>query len=291
MNAFKEYVIDVQSPFPVRVFLSDNRESHIQIPPHWHDYIEVLYMLEGTAMQQINDRHFQIEKNDIVIVNTGDIHTTQCTAGEDTRILVILFMPGLIDTSHTNLFESKYILTFLGNRNNQNYHIANTFHNSTEIFNLMMGIYSEFSRKATGYEIYIKGFIYQLIAHLLRNDMLNLYQPAMKEKELLRLDPLLKFIENHYMEDINLEKAASMLNFSYHYLSRYFKRITGKNFKEYTDFIRVREAEKLLLTNNVPVSRVALDVGFSNVSSFNRVFKRIRGYPPTSINRTKTAKK
>lgn len=291
MNAFKEYTIDEQASFPVKVFISDNRSLHIDVPPHWHDYIEVLYMLEGTAMQQINDRYFQIEKDDIVIVNTGDIHGTLCTEGEAVRILVILFMPGLIDTGHANLFESKYILTFLGSKSNQNYHIANTFTNSTEIFNLMMGIYNEYSRENTGYEIYIKGYIYQLIAHLLRNDMLNLYQPALKEKELLRLDPLLKFIETRYMEDINLVKAASMLNFSYHYLSRYFKRITGKNFKEYLDYIRVREAEKLLLTNNAPVSRVALDVGFANVSSFNRVFKRIRGYPPTSINRAKTAKK
>ncbi|MBZ4647673.1 MAG: hypothetical protein JG777_3162, partial [Clostridia bacterium] len=61
--------------------------------------------------------------------------------------------------------------------------------------------------------------------------------------------------------------------------------------KEYIDYVRVCEAEKLLLSEDIPITQVAYDVGFSNVCSFNRVFKRVRNYPPSSIKKPKTAKK
>jgi YesN/AraC family two-component response regulator len=104
------------------------------------------------------------------------------------------------------------------------------------------------------------------------------------------LNQLLKYIEEHYKERIDLEEAAKMLNMSYFYLSRYFKKMTGRNFKEYLDFVRVCEAEKLIVTKDVNISQVAYEIGFCNVSSFNRVFKRVRGYAPREIKRTKSAK-
>ena len=46
------------------------------VEPHWHDCYEILYMLEGTAEQQINDKQFKAEKYDLFILNEGDIHST-----------------------------------------------------------------------------------------------------------------------------------------------------------------------------------------------------------------------
>jgi len=291
MKPFKENLIRPDSPFPVDVFIQDNLKSHVVVNPHWHDCVEILYMLEGNAKQQVNEKFFEVTKDDIIILNEGDIHSTACAAGEDTRILVIKFLSEVLNSNFSRIFESKYILTFLHNRHHQIYHISHAVKNSSEIYHLMMGIYNEFLSKDTGYEIFIKGYIYQLIAYLIRNDMLNIYKPITKEMELKKLDKLLKYVEEHFYEEINLNMAAQILNMSYYYLSRYFKRTTGRNFKEYIDFVKVCEAEKLLLSGEMNISRIAYEVGFSNVSSFNRVFKRIRGYPPGTLKRTKTAKK
>lgn len=291
MKPYKENLISRESPFPVDAFISENVKEHIDVNPHWHECIEILYMLEGTAIQQVNDRYFSVDRHDLIILNQGDIHSTVCERGDNVKILVVKFLPDVLGNIHSSIFESKYILVFLNNRRNQVYHIADTIKNSTEIHYLMMGIYKEFVNQDTGYEIFIKGYIYQLIACLIRNDILNIYQPLIKERELEKLDGLLKYIESHYKEDINLEKAANILNLSYYYASRFFKRVTGSSFKEYLDFVRICEAEKLLLSSNMSISQVAYEVGFSNVSSFNRVFKRVRDFCPGSIKRAKTAKK
>ena len=206
-----------------------------------------------------------------MIANSGVIHDIKCTAGEEVRYLVIKFSPGVIYSSYANVFESK-------------------FKHSEDIVQLMMGIYHEFLKKEAGYEIYIKGYIYQLVACLVRNEMLGSCGPADLEKKLKKIDPLLKYIERDYAEEISLEKAANMVNMNYHYFSKYFKKAIGKNFKEYVDFVRVCEAEKLLLSEDMSITQIAYDVGFSNVSSFNRVFKRVKHYPPSAIKKSKTAK-
>jgi AraC family transcriptional activator of pobA len=290
MEPYKEHIINKESPFPVDIFIQDNLKSHVTVEQHWHDCLELLYILEGTALQQINEKSFNVCKHDLVILREGDVHATYCKKSENTKILVIKFLPKLIDGSLSEIFESKYILAFLNNQGNQIHQINDMLQDSVAINSLMEGLFDEFVRKENGYEIFIKGYIYQLIACLIRSDVLNVHDNSYKQNDLKRLDKLFKHIEKHYNEGINLEEAAKTLNLSYSYLSRYFKRITGRTFKEYVDFVKICEAEKIILSKDISISQAAYEVGFCNVSSFNRVFKRVRGYAPGKIKRSKTAK-
>jgi AraC-like DNA-binding protein len=290
LNPFKEELIHHDSPFPVDIFIRDNTKDIITADPHWHDCCEILYMLEGAAEQLINDKYFNARKDDLIILNKGDIHGTWCTPGENVQILVIKFLPEIISSSTARIFESKYIFSFLNNRGEKIYHLSETSKNSSNIYKLMMGLYEEFTSKDTGFEIYIKGYIFQLIASLVRSGILNTNY-AFDNKGLEKLDSLFLFIEKNYNRDINLQKAADILNLSYSYFSRVFKDITGRTFKEYVDYVRICEAEKLILSGNMNISQAAYEAGFCNVSSFNRVFKRVRGYQPGCIKRSKTAKK
>jgi len=291
MEPYKEDLIHHNSPFPVDVFISDNLIKNISANPHWHECCEILYILEGTAEQQINNKLFKAQKYDLIILNEGDIHSTYCGQGENTKILVIKFMPEFVDSSYGKIFESKYILSFLNYKSDNVHHLTDMPKKLVKIYNLMMGLYDEFTNKDMGYEIYIKGYIYQLIACLFRDGIIKAYNQVTKENEMMKLDVLFKYIEEHYNTKINLKKAASMLNFSDSYFSRYFKRITGRTFKEYIDFVKTCEVEKLILSTNMNISQAAYEAGFCNVSSFNRVFKRVKGYPPGDIKKSKTAKK
>ncbi|GMQ61580.1 AraC family transcriptional regulator [Vallitalea maricola] len=289
MKPYKENLISPELPFPVEIFIQDNEKSNIIVKPHWHDCIEILYMIQGTALQQINDRVLKVNVNDIILLNNGDIHGTWCAAEDKTKILVVKFLPEMI-SNISNIYESKYIITFLQSSNKYKDDSTRVFQSTDELIDLFMGAYNEFINKKIGYEIFIKGYIYQMIAILIRNDNIRLFQPTIKENELIEINPLLKYIELHYKENITLEEAASMVNKSYYHFSRFFKKATGRNYKEYIDFVRVCEAEKLLLSKDMNISQIAYEVGYNNVSSFNRVYKRIRGYSPSKIKKAKTAK-
>ncbi|GMQ58687.1 AraC family transcriptional regulator [Vallitalea sediminicola] len=289
MKPYKENLISPELPFPVEIFIQDNEKADIIVKPHWHDCVEILYMIEGTASQQINDKVLNVNANDIILLNNGDIHGTWCNPKDKTKILVVKFLPEMLSNT-SNIYESKYIITFLQNTNSNEVDSTRVFQSTDELIALFMGAYNEFVNKKIGYEIFIKGYIYQMIAILIRNDNLRLYEPTIKENELIEINPLLKYIELHYKENITLDEAATMMNKSYYHFSRFFKKATGRNFKEYIDFVRVCEAEKLLLSKNMNISQIAYEVGYNNVSSFNRVYKRIRGYSPSKIKKAKTVK-
>lgn len=290
MDAFKEFRIIAGSAFPVDIFLIDNEKSSINYGSHWHDYIELHYVLDGSVTLQYNDRFFEAKKNDIAIFHSGVIHSVACGPGAAGQLLVVQFLPDIIHNSLNMNFESRYIFSFLNVELVKTYHITETHKNSRDVFRLLKSLHREFRKKEEGYELFVKGCIYQLIAYLLRNNILNLYKHLKNEDDIKRLDPVLKHIETNYTREISLSEAAHIMNLEYSYFSRFFKRATGRSFKEYVDYIRICEAEKLILSQNMNISSAAYEVGYSNITSFNRVFRRIRHCNPGSLKKSKSVK-
>jgi AraC-like DNA-binding protein len=290
MDAYKENEEIFSSQFPVDVFISDNMEKNIDVNPHWHDCIEILYVLEGNAWQKLNEKFFRIAKNDIVILGSGDIHSTSCAGGECVKILVLKFQPGVIEPAYSNIIESGYIVSFLNSSVSRHFNLESSGIDLEGVYELFTKLYKEFSEKRTGYEIYIKGYMYQIIGVFLRNGLIQLYHPGEWTEELKRLNPLLNYIEKNYNEEINVKDAAKMVNLSYYYFSRYFKKMIGKSFVEYIDYVRVCEAERLISSGNMRIADAAFEVGFKNICSFNKVYRRIRGFTP-GVFKANSAKK
>ena len=73
-----------------------------------------------------------------------------------------------------------------------------------------------------------------------------------------------------------------MLNVNSAYLGRQFSLETGAFFSDYLNNIRIQHARQLLNTTSLKISEIAVQVGFSNVSYFNTIYKKITGERPKS---------
>lgn len=97
-------------------------------------------------------------------------------------------------------------------------------------------------------------------------------------------DPVVSFVidylEEHYDKDISLEMIADKLNLTAGYLSTYFKEKTGLNFSDCLNDLRVRKAKELLFNVELKIIDIAAKVGYQNVNSFIRMFKRYSGVTP-----------
>ncbi|MEH7495665.1 GH39 family glycosyl hydrolase, partial [Neobacillus niacini] len=87
-----------------------------------------------------------------------------------------------------------------------------------------------------------------------------------------RLTEIIDYIQSNYREPLSLEEVASIHYLSIPYLSKYFKKQTGKTFSQYLNEIRLAHAVNELVNSDKPITRIALDNGFPNLASFNRVF-------------------
>ena len=91
---------------------------------------------------------------------------------------------------------------------------------------------------------------------------------------------VIRHINKHYQEELDAGSCSAMVNLSYSYFSRSFKRITGRSFKEYLNEVRINHAQELLMTTDKSVMQVALECGYNNVSYFIMLYKTMKGTTP-----------
>lgn len=89
-----------------------------------------------------------------------------------------------------------------------------------------------------------------------------------------------EYISNNYSKDITLEEVAGHLHFGPYYLSRVFKKVEGITFKRYVIRIKMEAAKKKLIVTQNPISHIAREVGYEDISYFSRMFKKEEGMSP-----------
>ena len=136
--------------------------------------------------------------------------------------------------------------------------------------------------KPQGYELFIKSQLY-LFFFILDNRCRNLTYPKRSRQSLEKIKIVLKYIENNYMNRITIEEIAEVSDFSESHFMRYFKETMGTSFIDYLKDYRLTMASRLLLTSDSAILAIASEVGFDNLSYFNRAFKQKYGMTPSAF--------
>lgn len=116
------------------------------------------------------------------------------------------------------------------------------------------------------------------------NEFAQLNAPALlgglSDKDGSRMNQVMQFLLENRFDKITLSQAASTANLSKEAFCRFFKLRTRKTFTQYLIQLRINEAQKLLQETDMGISEIACQVGFENLSYFNRSFKTIVGISP-----------
>ena len=87
-----------------------------------------------------------------------------------------------------------------------------------------------------------------------------------------RIDKVCTYINKNYKKPLRLEDVATIANMSSTAFSRFFKKSTGKTFVNYVNELRIGWACKLLIETEMTIAEICYEVGFNNLSNFNRRF-------------------
>ena len=101
-------------------------------------------------------------------------------------------------------------------------------------------------------------------------------------KSLEKLKLILKYIENHYMNKITIADAAAEVQLSQSHFMKYFKNTMGTSFIDYLNDYRLTMASRLLLSSDSSILVISEEVGYDNLSYFNRAFKKRYGMTPSA---------
>lgn len=241
---------------------------------HVHQDIELLYILEGTMDLNIDDKTIALKNEDIFVINSNKKHSF--IASDAILIADVPISYQLV--SHVCNGVNGRILCDSRKEDNQNYAELRI-----TLKKLLMNM-EMYDDKNVDFE-YISHYFHMielLTVHFLMNVSKNEQNvPENKVNERRKL--IDSYVQANYNQAIGLKDLSEQLYLSMGYLSRYFKQNYGLSFTEYLMGIRLYYAVDELLYTDKPITRIALDNGFSSVSFFNRAFKKAYGKTPSSF--------
>lgn len=144
--------------------------------------------------------------------------------------------------------------------------------------NILVGhnsnIYSKLAEFDTLEEIeeYLKELYSTIIEHSMQSDEIS---------ETRYWEQIMKYVNEHYKEDIVFEDLAEKIGISYSYLRKLVKEETGKSLMDNVNILRIEEVKRLLLHSDMNICQIASEVGYRNVQSVNRFFKKYEGVSPS----------
>lgn len=259
--------------------ISVMRYRHASMHSHTHDFLELVYILEGSALHTVNGHESIVRPGDFFIVDFSGSHSYKMTDNDHIQLFNILFTPNFIDPvlsdcrSFSQITEH-YLIKF---RN-----IPISFEQETVfrdednfILNMIKEMESEYVKRSPGYAEILRCKLIEIIIQILRKiseNSVTSEHPCVKT--------ILEHINNKYMTRLSLSEISKELNYSSAYLSRLFKKQTGMSFAEFLQKKRIENSCRLLLSSDKKVSEIASMVGYSDLKSFQSAFKKNIGMPP-----------
>ena len=242
---------------------------------HYHDYIELLFSLDSEAVVWINQENFNFTNGDMIIINSNEPHRLSFLA--PSHYIVVKLAPEILYPDGNSLFLSKYLLPFFKKNPYKQTFKSENFKN-LDLPGCFENIMKEWDEKKPAYELAIYSIIFRIFTEVFRHHSQNT-STSLGININERLKHTLVYISENF-DTITEKDAANYCNYSCNYFSHVFKKTFGKNFHDYITALRLREAEKKLISSDCDITEIALSSGFSSSSHFISQFKKTRGITP-----------
>lgn len=242
-----------------------------EYPMHWHNAFEILMPTENVFPVICEDTEYILKENDILIIPPGALHNLKAQHG---RRIIMLCDNGMIESNpalrELNTFFSHPILI---NNDYDDAFIA-------ELNEIVMEMVSIFDSSPLFCEI----ILYQKLITLLLK--IAEYKKGMKKerrnKNSDKTELIKEYIDSFYMNPINLDTLSKAIGYSKYHISRILNS-NGVTFNDMLSIRRIKASEIMLRNNSCPITQIAFNSGFTSITTFNRIFKKIKGCTPTEF--------
>lgn len=257
---------------PIRIGMYEGETENVKTTLHYQSDIKLISVYEGSISCAVGGKNYIAGPGDILFINSEVAH--KLTPDEKFKAVCLVFSE-LDFMNCGNYQDLKYAMRYRSQVSAPVY-----IYKNSELFNTVDEIYNESLGNLPAQSIFIKAGIYRIIAQLCRSRLIINSDELLSSKEMKKLLPAITYINENYMGSISLETVSNLINFDQSYFCRIFKNIIGTTFIDYLNFIKVYNAESLLLNTRDSILSISQIVGFSSVSYFNRIFKRYTGFTP-----------
>ncbi|MFZ4769229.1 MAG: AraC family transcriptional regulator [Ferruginibacter sp.] len=253
-------------------------KKEFDFPLHYHEEMELNFIINAKgAKRVVGDHMSEIDETELVLIGSNLPHfwkTHQCKS-KDIQEITIQF--------HKDLFDDKML------RRNQLHFIRDMFENAKRGILFSKETTRQLSarlkqlRTKQGFDsvLELMSILHDLSIsrnmRILSDATFSNLQPSYNSR---RVEKVMEYLNKNFDKPVTLADAAKIASMTQVSFSRFFKMHTGISFMDSLLDIRLGHASRLLIDTNQPVSEVAYNCGFNNISNFNRLFKKKKDCTP-----------
>ena len=254
-----------------------------EFPLHSHDYIEIMYVCEGSITHRIGGETITLLADDLLILGE-DTHHSIASAGENDIGINLIISRELFEDAYNKMRKNSQLrggrIEELLRGEDTTYCIFRAS-NCLPVQNIMESMISSVICEGNAAGYVLRQSVNLLICYLssLFPDTPSSSDPKEKMKK-----KIMSYIESSY-STATLTEAAEMLGLSPSYLSRLVCEYFGVSFKKLLTATRFEMACSLLSTTDLPIGDIICRVGYENSSYFHREFKKRFAMTPNNFRR------
>ncbi|MBE6762454.1 MAG: AraC family transcriptional regulator [Ruminococcaceae bacterium] len=259
---------------PIDYYNVDEHHPRYEMIHHWHKEYEIIFVNSGWLELTLDADTLYLRSGDIVLINPGVMHSAVPKAA---RYECLLFSLDIGIKQHLARYEAgrgilaqeRTLPIFIVQENQK-------------IKQAAILLKTAMAGRKAGFELNALSAISTIFAEVITNGLsVKASEQSIKFYErLLPFEKAVSYIENNYGGQISLEELAGITGMSRKYFSEYFKKVSGKGVTEFLNCYRIERAAEMLTLTDAPVTEIALDCGFNDLSYFIKTFKKQKNTTP-----------
>ncbi len=236
-----------------------------KFPAHWHENIELLYMLEGECDVITNAVKIHTVPGDIALINSNMVHMVEATT-EYAKYYCLIVDVNFLKSFGINIEHTVFERCIRDSRT--------------------LELYLSVVRAAKSDDEYrmldLKLALLSLAVNIVKNHSEDDFSPnshSTPKTEIVK--KAIEYMKEHYAEQISVEELAKMLGFTKYYFCHIFNEITGSTVINHLNYVRCKNARKLIMSGKCNITEAAEQSGFTNMSYFAKIYKNVIGQLPS----------
>ncbi len=224
---------------------------------HFHEMVEIYYLLEGVACLYANERIYRLRAGDLIVLPENLYHKMWYESDTHSRLCVNVIPAFVPKSVHAKLNHVLYVKS------------------SPDLSRYLDRLFSKIKKAISSPDEYQEDTLHYLTMDLFLSAIKSNSDILVPYVSNQYVSKAIAYIQDHFREKLTLSETAAHCNVSPEYLSRIFRKETGITFQEYLRFCRLKTAHNILTRGtDMSVAEVAFSCGFNDSNYFSSLYKQ-----------------
>ena len=245
------------------------------VPEHIHTHIEINYVYSGNCPQTIAGKPVTLQKNQVLLIDTNCPHSIAALGENDIMISIIpktdFLREHIFSQFSKDSILSRFFINAINKKTSHDHYLLFHSENNRRIPLFFRELFCECFDPSINSTDIIMHLFYTIMAELI-----NVYENDLTKKDSFSANsmviPMLRYIERNF-RTCTQESVAEFFHISPNYVTRILKKHTGMTYIGIIQEQKLEYAAKLLKQTTQPVTEIARESGYENVTFFYHKFQ------------------